>query len=154
MDKREMEKLMDKYKAEMLEFSRRNNMSGYPDSLGSTNDTRERAMKEALENQGTFERDRRDPLPENKPNDENERVAVPAQVNMPQQETMPANENTSVNAAQILRENCARISANATPEQRARCREITIFFRKTMKAERSELKLLHPTEHSVSAVQE
>ena len=30
MDKREMEKLMDKYKAEMLEFSRRNNTRGYP----------------------------------------------------------------------------------------------------------------------------
>ena len=126
MDKREMEKLMDKYKAEMLEFSRRNNMSGYPDAVGGTDDARENAMREALENQETFERDRSDPLPENLP--EKEKDAVPAQVNMSREESVPANENTSVNAVQVLRENCSRPPADATPELRAKCREINTFL--------------------------
>ena len=124
MDKREMEKLMDKYKAEMIEFSRRNNMSGYPDSMGNTNDAREKAMRDALENQQTFERDRRDPLPEK----EAEEAAVPAQVNMPQEERRTANEETPVNAVQALRESCERLGANATPEQRTKCREINNFL--------------------------
>ncbi len=125
MDKREMEKLMDKYKAEMLEFSRRNNMSGYPDAVGGTDDARENAMREALENQETFERDRSDPLPENSPEREE---AVPAQVNMSREESVPVNENVSVNAVQVLRENCSRLPADATPEQRAKCREINTFL--------------------------
>lgn len=129
MDKREMEKLMDKYKAEMLEFSRRNNMTGYPEVLGNTNDAREKEMKEALESQKTFERDRRDPLPE-KEVENNEKAAMPAQATVVREPraTATANEETPVNAVQNLRENCARISADATAEQRAKCNEINAFL--------------------------
>lgn len=135
MDRREMEKLMDRYKAEMLEFSRRNNMSGYPSQVGESQDERERALSDAIEKNEPIERDRSNPLPETMPTEaeqiqpvkKDESEAVPAQV------TMPAQDNTSVNiepidVARALRENCARIAPNATPEQRARCRDINDYL--------------------------
>ena len=127
MDKREMEKLMDKYKAEMLEFSRRNNMSGYPDTMEDTNDSREKAMKEALDNSETFERDRRDPLPEIEP-DREEEAAVPAQVRLPVEEVPETSADKSVDVAAVLRESCARISPDSSSEQRAKCNEINEFL--------------------------
>ena len=33
MDRRELEKLMDKYRQEMLEFQRKNNLSGYSSTV-------------------------------------------------------------------------------------------------------------------------
>ena len=60
MDRREMEKLMDKYKAEMLEFSKRNNISGYPNAEDQPADERERLQNEAREENRQFERDRSD----------------------------------------------------------------------------------------------
>lgn len=129
MDKREMEKMMDKYKAEMLEFSRRNNMSGYPDSLGDTKDSREKAMMDALENSETFERDRSDPLPLEEADGETESEdAVPAQVRLPVEEIQPDLSDKRVDVAAVLRESCSRISANSSAEQRAKCNDINEFL--------------------------
>jgi len=128
MDKREMEKLMDKYKAEMLEFSRRNNMSGYPDTMGNTNDAREIALKNALDNSETFERDRRDPLPDAETDREENEDALPAQVRLPDQESPPVSADKSVDVAAVLRESCSRISADSSSEQKARCNEIDNFL--------------------------
>lgn len=129
MDKREMEKLMDKYKAEMLEFSKRNNMSGYPDTMGETNDAREKAMRDALDNSGTYERDRSDPLPEVEESKENDEVAMPAQVRLPVEETPPVSSDKSVDVAAVLRESCARLSPESSAEQRAKCSDINEFLR-------------------------
>lgn len=140
MDKREMEKLMDKYKAEMLEFSRRNNMSGYPDSVGDTNDSRENAMREALENRESFERDRSNPLPINEPvNAAQENDAMPAQVRLPVEESPPVSSDKPIDVAAVLRENCSRISPNASSEQRARCNDINDFL--TANNERGTLRV-------------
>ena len=129
MDKTEMEKLMDKYRAEMLEFSRRNNVSSYP---MPSNDEREIEMKEALENNQTFERDRSDPLPElvqpeNPQNNEITEDAIPAQTTV-NAENITSRGNETVDVARVLRENCTRLGDNATPEQRARCRDINDFL--------------------------
>lgn len=131
MDKTEMEKLMDRYKAEMLEFSRRNNMSGYPGTIGNSNDARENAMNDAIEKNEAFERDRSNPLPDVPKIEEEmqeEREAVPAQVTLPVEEQLPQSGSEPVNVAEVLRANCARLAANATPEQRARCRDINDFL--------------------------
>lgn len=138
MDRNEMEKLMDRYKAEMLEFSRRNNTAGYPRSDVSGLDEREREMSEALENDTPFERDRSNPLPVmpeqqqeavemRKEESEEERQAIPAQVEMPTEDTS-ALRNEPIDVARMLRENCARLAGNATPEQRTRCRDINDFL--------------------------
>ncbi len=124
MDKREMERLMDRYKAEMLEFSRRNNTRNYPQQ-----DEREREMSEAIEENKTFERDRSDPLPK-----EAEEVsteinveAVPVQT-QPMQTENTAAINTSPDVAQSLRRSCERLPSDATAEQKQRCRYINDFL--------------------------
>ncbi len=139
MDRREMEKMMDRYKAEMLEFSKRNNMSGYPEEVGMPgNDARVDEMREALENNQTYERDRSDPLPEpdmtemqdgaEQASATAEPVAIPAQTNIPVVETPPVSSGVPVDVARFLRENCARLAPNATPEQRERCRDINDYL--------------------------
>lgn len=138
MDRREMEKLMDRYKAEMLEFSRRNNTSGYPNPDVSGLDERERTMSEALESREPFERDRSDPLPDmsEQPLEpvqppavepETQPQAVPAQVEMPMDNVSTSNGEV-VDVARLLRENCARLAGNPTSEQRERCRDINDFL--------------------------
>lgn len=125
MDKNEMERLMDKYKAEMLEFSRRNNLSGYPQADNAVLDKREKEMKDAIENDEPYERDRRDPLPENGNARENDTVeTVPA---IAQVRNEISGEGTD--AAKNLRENCTGLNENSTPEQRAKCKEIDEFLR-------------------------
>ncbi len=138
MDRREMEKLMDRYKAEMLEFSRRNNTAGYPNPQNRELDEREKMMSEALQEDRPFERDRSNPLPvapeqppepEQLPEPEAEAQpqAVPAQVEMQLQEEPVAN-GEPIDVARMLRENCARLAGNPTPEQRERCRDINDFL--------------------------
>ncbi len=136
MDRRDMEKLMDKYKAEMLEFSKRNNVSGYPNANNQPVDERERLQNEARAENRPFERDRSDPLPmqEQSPpeqsmpqEEEPEQQAAPVQVQMLMPETS-APSAEEIDVARMLRENCARIAPNATPEQRERCRDINDFL--------------------------
>lgn len=131
MDRREMEKLMDKYKAEMLEFSKRNNVSGYP-QVNNSSDERVREMNEALEENRPFERDRSDPLPITpqspaQPTPVQEQQAVPAQTQPAVQDTSDM-INRSVNVEQVLREGCARLPSDATNEQKQRCRDINDYL--------------------------
>ncbi len=134
MDRREMERLMDKYKAEMLEFSRRNS--------ASQNDERTREMSDAIEDKGTFERDRSNPLPigENSQateTPENEPLVLPAQ-------TQPAAEErqtdiSTVDVAENLRRACASVNDNSSAEQKQRCRDINDFLLEN--GERGSLKI-------------
>ncbi len=124
MDKRDMEKLMDKYKAEMLEFSKRNNMSGYPHVAGEETDKRAAAMNDAAQNNEPFERDRSDPLAETVSEETLE--ALPVQAPAPRIVTTADEDVTD--AAQMLRNSCASVNSDSTPEQRARCRDINEFL--------------------------
>ena len=124
MDKREMEKLMDKYKAEMLEFSKRNNISGYPRVAGEDTDKRAEAMNNAVENNEPFERDRSDPLSETET--ESAAEVMPAQATVINVAPVAAEDLTD--AAQVLRKGCAAVNADSKPEQRERCREIDEFL--------------------------
>lgn len=133
MDRQELEKLMDKYKREMLEFQQKNNLSGYP-SAAVTDDEREKSLDEALRNNTPYERDRRDPLPDaeiyetettDEPTEEPQTLAVQAPA--PQNETLPLGES-SPDVERLLRRSCENLPANATNEQRARCRSINDFL--------------------------
>lgn len=127
MDRRELEKLMDKYKQEMLEFQRKNNLSGYSSTV-NPDDERETRMDEALRNNTPFERDRSDPLPDaeitvaEEP-EEPQTVAVQAPV---QEVQLPVDASPDVE--RTLRRSCENLPDNATNEQRARCRSINDFL--------------------------
>lgn len=132
MDKTEMEKLMDRYKREMIEFRRRNG-----EMLYETADEKERGMMDASMGRNSYERDRSDPLKSNMPQEESavqekQPEAVRAQVNAaPMQEpTVRMTTDGIVDGTAMLRERCAGISSNssATAEQRQRCREISDFL--------------------------
>ncbi|MBQ2904818.1 MAG: hypothetical protein IJE48_10505 [Clostridia bacterium] len=133
MDKRELEKLMDRYRKEMIEFGKRNNISGYPSE--NPQDEREKAMDDALRNNTPFERDRSNPLPETVPAEsevteaanEEEQTAVAAQAEASEPEIIPS-LNDSTDVERILRRSCAALPDNATNEQRAKCRSINDFL--------------------------
>ncbi len=121
MDRIEMEKLMDKYKREMLEFSRRNSLS---DNL----DSREKAQADAVNNQTEYVRDRENPLP----------VAAAASTAVQAEQAQPMQRRAiddtdlqTTNVADMLRSSCENISRNpnSTEEQRRRCREINEYLR-------------------------
>lgn len=134
MDKRELEKLMDRYRKEMIEFQKRNNISGYPAQTENSSDERVREMNDALRNNTPFERDRSNPLPEAEtiqPEITEESTEEPQAVAA---QTEPAGENViqnlgdNVDVEQILRRSCERLPENATNEQRAKCRSINDFL--------------------------
>ena len=134
MDRREMERLMDKYKAEMLEFSRRNSVQ--------SNDERTREMNDAIEEKGTFERDRSNPLPnEEQPREpetvNEEQIVLPAQTQPAVQET--ATDISAVDVAENLRRACASVNENSSADQRQRCRDINDFL--VENSERGSLKI-------------
>ena len=140
MERTELELLMDRYKKEMLEFSRKNGGKSITDAQNSgtnTLDEREQQLEDAVEGNIPFERDRSDPLPEIEPRErvveetqKKEETAIPVQMNvtMPQQDRM----TQTVDVRERLRENCVRINAdsNSTAEQRQRCRDINDFLTK------------------------
>ncbi len=141
MERTELEKLMDRYKKEMLEFSRKNggkNMNDARDSGTETLDEREQQLEDAVEGNKPFERDRSDPLPEIEPREkivepiktDSEEKAVPVQTNvrMPQQ----SRAAQTVDVRERLRENCSRINGDSasTAEQKQRCRDINDFLAK------------------------
>lgn len=132
MDKREMEKLMDKYKAEMLEFSRRNNTRGYPiaSTEAENRDEREEAMNEALEKEIPFERDRSNPLPEPQamPAVAERESPMTPQPEMPSNETESQTPQETADVAQNLRRACSGIGPDSTSELRERCRDINDFL--------------------------
>ncbi len=133
MDKRELEKLMDRYRREMLEFQRRNNISGYP-TAGESTDERVKEMDDALRNNTPFERDRSNPLPEMQENitempaektDEPEAVAAQTE---PAADGIIQNLSDSLDVERVLRRSCESISENATNDQKAKCRSINDFL--------------------------
>lgn len=129
MDRRELEKLMDKYKQEMLEFQRKNNLSGYPSPV-NPDDERETRMDEALRNNTPFERDRSDPLPEAEISatdkaEEPQTLAVQAPVQ--NVESLPLGDDPD-DVERTLRRSCENLPDNATNEQKARCRSINDFL--------------------------
>lgn len=124
MDRREMERLMDKYKAEMMEFSRRNTFS---DSSPSNNDEKVKEMNEAIEDNGTFERDRSDPLPLDEQPREEPQIVLPAQSSSVTQEAEQSDIST-VDVAENLRRACASVNDDSSDEQRQRCRDINEFL--------------------------
>lgn len=130
MDRNEMEKLMDRYKQEMLEFSRRNTLNG-------SFDEREIAQRNAVEDGTAYERDREDPLPVATVMAEtravmSEESAIPVQTRIAPAPNFPGSETDgqTTDVAQMLRDSCSGIAsnANATPEQRLRCREVNEFL--------------------------
>ncbi len=139
MDRREMEKLMDKYKQEMLDFQRKNNIRSHTaDNYENAEiDEREKMQDDALRNNTPYERDRSDPLPMNKmqevtppemDEDENEEpAAVPAQVNMPAENQVIVNA-TDNDVAAALRRGCTLLPENTPAENRAKCRDINDFL--------------------------
>lgn len=128
MDKREMELLMDRYKKEMMEFSKRN---GYinedPDYQP---DAREKQQLDADLNNKGYERDRSDPLPETDNTEEASASdmpdAVPAQTApSPENEAPPAYGSNAADTVTFLRNSC---TSPSTDEQRRRCRDITRYL--------------------------
>lgn len=129
MDRRELEKLMDKYKQEMLEFQRKNNLSGYSSTV-NPDDERETRMDEALRNNEPFERDRSNPLPDaeiNVAEESEEEEPQTLAVQAPVQEVQLSGE-TSPDVERNLRRSCENLPDNASNEQKARCRGINDFL--------------------------
>ena len=60
MDNRELERLMDRYRRELIEFSR---MNSGKNSVGEEPDEREKRQMDAESGGTSYERDRSDPLP-------------------------------------------------------------------------------------------
>lgn len=127
MDKREMELLMDRYKREMIEFSKKNGyINNDPDYEP---DEREKKQLDADINSKGYERDRSDPLPESsqadsKPEDLPE--AKPAQTapvrNSSSAQTYGSN---AANTVEYLRSLC---DSPSNDDQRRKCREIGSFL--------------------------
>lgn len=127
LDKREMELLMDRYKKEMLAFSKKN---GYINSDPDYQpDEREKRQLDADINNKGYERDRSDPLPEN---DETvsadaEPDAVPAQTSpSPEQNnSAPVYGSNTADTVDYLKSYC---SSPDSDEKRRKCRDITSFL--------------------------
>ena len=85
MDNRELERLMDRYRRELIEFSR---MNSGKNSVGEEPDEREKRQMDAESGGTSYERDRSDPLPaptpepepQPEPEPEPEAEAEPTQV--------------------------------------------------------------------------
>ncbi len=135
MDNREIEKLMDKYKKEMLEFSKKNPASNYSSGCADEPDEREKAQLGAIRNGEAFQRDRRNPIAEATQEKEPETEKTVNNINsIPVSDsTAPDIINGSVSSVDIRRNlirQCEEISKNqnSSPEQKARCAEISEFL--------------------------
>ena len=138
MNRADIEKLMDQYKQELLEFSRRN-------SLDAAYDAREQQQQRALDGEG-YERDRTDPLPascceeaaaeapaEDLPEADSEPLpnaveaaATPVGLG---EETLDLSTGTADIPA-LLRGICSRIEEkpDASEDDRRRCSELYAFL--------------------------
>ena len=141
MNRADIEKLMDQYKQELLEFSRRN-------SLDTAYDAREQQQQRALDGEG-YERDRTDPLPASCCEDAAENAAEPlaedaAEGTSEQPPAAVAAAATPVGLAEetldlssgtadipaLLRGICSRIEEkdDASEDDRRRCSELYVFL--------------------------
>ena len=127
MDKREMELLMDRYKKEMLEFSKKNGyMNQSPDYVP---DERERRQLDADLNNKGYERDRSNPLPENVEADskaEDSPEAIPTQTSpMQSANTRQTYGSNAADTAEYLRNLC---ESPSNDDQRRKCKEIAEYL--------------------------
>ena len=127
MDKREMELLMDRYKREMIEFSKKNGyINQNPDYVP---DEREQKQLDADVNNKSYERDRSDPLPENAATDskaDDIPEAKPAQTApMQSGESRQTYGSNSADTAAYLRNLC---ESPSNDDQRRKCGEIAEFL--------------------------
>lgn len=125
MDKRELEMLMDKYKKEMMEFSRRN--GGYTDSAPLNN--REEQQQLAEDEGVAYERDRSDPLAQAADESKTEEAVAAQTTPQPREDnsdsdSAPVYGNETVDVPAYLRSLCA----NPSEEQRQRCNDIQRFL--------------------------
>lgn len=146
MDNRELERLMDRYRRELIEFSR---MNSGKNSVGEEPDEREKRQMDAESGGTSYERDRSDPLPaptpepepQPEPEPEPEAEAEPAQVQITPARNLASmsgsntpdtmnNQSASADIPRLLRQSCEIIANDptATQEQRRRCREINEFL--------------------------
>ncbi len=128
MDRNDMEKLMDKYKKEMLEFRRRNG-----EMLYETANEQEKGMLDAAAGNESYERDRSDPLGiQSEPEEESTpyQPAVRAQSNsiQMQEQSTETDSRGIVDAASALRRRCENVNAQSSEEQRRKCTEINDFL--------------------------
>lgn len=127
MNKTEMELLMDRYKKEMLEFSKKN---GYINSDPDYEpDEREKQQLDADLNNKGYERDRSDPLPE-MPEAEEASAEMPEAVAAqtepaPEPERAPVYGSNAADTVSFLRSSC---TSPSTDEQRRRCGDISRFL--------------------------
>ncbi len=127
MDKREMELLMDRYKKEMLEFSKKN---GYINSDPDYKpDEREKRQLDADINNKGYERDRSDPLPEEADAAEvdasPEAVAAQAPPVSEENENAPVYGSGAADTVDYLKNYC---SSPSTEDSRRKCRDITAYL--------------------------
>ena len=123
MDKRELEMLMDRYKKEMTEFSKRN--GGGTDS--APQNIREEKQQRAEDDGVAYERDRSDPLADTVSQDEMQDsvVAQTAPMEREQGATTPQTYGSNaVNVPEYLRNLCE----NQSTEQKKRCGDIAKFL--------------------------
>ncbi len=141
MDNRELEMLMDRYRRELIEFSKMNGGMNKADMENDgmfEQDEREKKQQAALDGEESYERDRSDPLPvaETSEQEEPQTVAVQAQPqsnpdNDGQNNVRLVNtDSTSENIPRLLRESCETLAnePDLSEEQRRRCREINDFL--------------------------
>lgn len=139
MDNRELEMLMDKYRRELIEFSKMNggmNKADMENDGAFEQDEREKKQQAALDGTESYERDRNDPLPAEKTSEQEnpEAVAVQARVQSDsgdgQSDIRLVNTDASENIPRLLRESCETLANEPSPseEQRRRCREINDFL--------------------------
>lgn len=138
MDNRELERLMDRYRRELIEFSR---MNSGKNSVGEEPDEREKRQMDAESGGTSYERDRSDPLPAPTPEPEPQPEPEPAQVQITPARNLASmsgsntpdtmnNQSASADIPRLLRQSCEIIAnePTATQEQRRRCREINEFL--------------------------
>lgn len=134
MDNREIEKLMDRYKKEMLEFSKRNGEAVQPDE-------REKKQTDAENGRIPFMRDRSDPIEPKK--EQTVKKEDESAVRMPDREPEASFLGSESSAPELIAGNisgddvrrkltaeCERINSDssASDSDRRRCEEITAFL--------------------------
>lgn len=140
MDNRELEMLMDKYRRELIEYSKMNGGMNKADMENDgvfEQDEREKKQQAAIDGAESYERDRSDPLPAEKASEQEspEAVAVQARVQSDsdgdgQSDIRLVNADAAENIPRLLRESCETLAnePDSSEEQRRRCREINDFL--------------------------
>ena len=123
MDKRELEMLMDRYKKEMMEFSKRNGASADSQPQNNREEKQQRAEDDGI----AYERDRSDPLADTAAAPE-VGEAVAAQTTPAESESESPTPQTYGSNASNVPEYLRNLCENPTPEQERRCTDIRRFL--------------------------